>query len=367
MAKAKKKREKLDEARKAEKRDKAAKVSATAKAKAVKGGKGTKKREKAKAEDAKERIESRVNRINDNLIQHVVIVRQFTRTFPTSNVWVLRDGNDAMLVDAGYGDDQSVVTRQQFLETELPDLNIRYIAITHHHFDHSSGGRRLRESLKAETAINPLDEVLLHTPTESNEDLPDEREINERAAVWREEALNTPIDVPMPDGAVVRVGNLTVRAVHTPGHTAGHNCYWVEELGILFTGDNILGVGTSAIGPPPSGNMEQYLQSLLRMNELNAGLFAPGHGPVVTATAAKVKELLDHRAERDRQIIALIERGYDTDRQIRRAIYPEIQKGLLRASRGQIRSHIARLAGQGAVAVDEHAEEGKAWKVALTR
>ena len=127
------------------------------------------------------------------------------------------------------------------------------------------------------------------------------------------------------------------------------------------------GVGTSAIGPPPSGNMEQYLQSLLRVNELNAGLFAPGHGPVVTATAAKVKELLDHRAERDRQIIALIERGYDTDRQIRRAIYPEIQKGLLRASRGQIRSHIARLVGQGMVAVDEHAEDGKAWKVALTR
>ena len=364
MAKAKKKLEKA-EARKAAKREKASEVSVKAKAKAAKGSK--KKRAKAEAEDAKERIESRVNRINDNLLQHVVVVRQFTRTFPTSNVWVLRDGNDAMLIDAGYGDDQSVVTRQQFLEKELPDLNIRYIAITHHHFDHSSGGRRLRESLKAETAINPLDEVLLHTPSESNEDLPDEREINERAAVWREEALNTPIDVPMPDGAVVRVGNLTVRAVHTPGHTAGHNCYWVEELGILFTGDNILGVGTSAIGPPPSGNMEQYLQSLLRMNELNAGLFAPGHGPVVTATAAKVKELLDHRAERDRQIIALIERGYDTDRQIRRAIYPEIQKGLLRASRGQIRSHIARLVGQGAVAVDEHAEDGKAWRVALTR
>jgi glyoxylase-like metal-dependent hydrolase (beta-lactamase superfamily II) len=319
---------------------------------------------KPKAEDAEERVESRTNVIDDHLTQHVVVVRQFTRTFPTSNVWVLHDAGQAMLIDAGFGDDQCIGERQKFFEGDLANLDFKTIAITHHHYDHSSGGRRLRDILRADVAINPIDEVLLHTPSESNEDLPDEEEISKRAKVWHEEAMGTPIDVGMEDGDTVKVGGLTVRAVHTPGHTAGHNCYFVEETKTLFTGDNVLGVGTSAIGPPPRGDMQAYIDSLLRMGELQAELFAPGHGPTVTATADKVKELIDHRATRDKQIIELIDRGYETDRQIRRSIYPEIQKGLRRAASGQVRSHLARLVGQGVVTVEE---EGKVWKVALTK
>ena len=333
----------------------------------VKAGRRRRKRGKdaeRTGKETKETVTTRDNVISEQLIQHVVVVRQFTRTFPTSNVWVLHDGGEAALIDSGYGDDNSVNARLEYIEKELPELNFRYIAITHHHFDHSSGARKLREALKAETAINPIDEVLLHTPSESNEDLPDEDDIARRARVWHEEAMNAPIDVELSDGDEFKVGGLTVRAIHTPGHTAGHNCYWVPENGTLFTGDNVLGVGTSAIGPPPRGDMEQYLQSLLRMRELQSKLMAPGHGPVLTATADKVDELVDHRRTRDRQIIELIDHGYITDRQLFRGLYPEIQKGLRRAARGQIRSHLARLAGQGDLTVEEDERE---WTVALTR
>jgi glyoxylase-like metal-dependent hydrolase (beta-lactamase superfamily II) len=318
---------------------------------------------------AKETIESRVNVVNDHLTQHVVIVKMFSRTFPTSNVWVLKDGREAALLDAGYGDKQSIGERSKFFTSEMGHLDFKTIAMTHHHYDHSSGARQLRELLKAETALNPIDEVLLHTPpapSQGNEDLPDEEDLEERVAAWRAEALATPIDRPLSDGETFRVGGLTVRAVHTPGHTAGHNCYWVEDLRILFTGDNILGVGTSAIGPPPAGDMQQYLGSLLRMRELQASLFAPGHGPTVTATDAKVQELLDHRATRDRQIIDLIDKGYTTDLQIRRGLYPEIQKGLRRAAGGQIRAHLAKMVGQG-IAVVTPEDDGKVWRVALTK
>ena len=85
-----------------------------------------------------------------------------------------------------------------------------------------------------------------------------------------------------------------------------------------------------------------------------------------TATAAKVQELLDHRDVRDRQIIDIIDKGYDTDQQIRRALYPEIQKGLRRAAHGQVRSHIAKMVGQGIMQVDE-IDDGKTWKVSLTK
>jgi glyoxylase-like metal-dependent hydrolase (beta-lactamase superfamily II) len=322
-----------------------------------------------KKADAKETIESRVNVINDHLTQHVVVVKQFTRTFPTSNVWVLRDGREAALLDAGYGDKQSISERAKFFTGELSRLDFKVIAMTHHHYDHSSGARQLRELLKAETAINPVDEILLHTPpapSQGNEDLPDEEDLAERVEQWRAESLATPIDRPLADGETFKVGGLTVQAVHTPGHTAGHNCYWVEDLRILFTGDNILGVGTSAIGPPPAGDMKQYLDSLLRMRELQASLFAPGHGPTVAATDAKVQELLDHRATRDRQIIDLIDRGYTTDNQIRRALYPEIQKGLRRSAAGQVRSHLAKMVGQGIATVTQE-DDGKVWRVALTK
>lgn len=333
-------------------------------------GRGKAKARTAGADDSQPKVETFARPVNDNLLQHVVVVRQFSRTFPTSNVWLLHDGNEAALIDAGFGDDLSIEHRRKFFEGEGSNFKVGTIAFTHHHFDHTSGGRRLRDLLRADTAINPIDEALLHTPIDprvsGNDDLPDDKELQERAAVWREEALNTPIDVPLADGETFKVGGLTVRAVHTPGHTAGHNCYFVEETLTLFTGDNVLGVGSSAIGPPPHGDMQAYLDSLLRMRELQAQLFAPGHGPVVTATDAKIQELVDHRATRDRQIIDLIDHGYATDRQIRRALYPEIQKGLRRAAAGQVRAHLARMVGQGIVRVDE-TDEGKTWNVVLTK
>ncbi len=324
---------------------------------------------KAKAAEEAPSIETRVSEVNEHLLQHIVVVRQFTKTFPTSNVWLLHDGNEAALIDAGFGDDLCIDARRQFFEGDGSNFNVRTIAFTHHHADHTSGGRRLRELLRAETAINPLDEVLLHTPPETwegNEDLPDDPELADRVRQWTQEALDTPIDRPLSDGETFKVGGLTVRAVHTPGHTAGHNSYFVEETLTLFTGDNILGVGTSAIGPPPRGDMQLYLDSLLRMRDLQAKLFAPGHGPVVTATDAKVQELIDHRGTRDRQIIGLIEKGYLTDRQIRRGLYPEIQKGLRRAAAGQVRAHLARMVGQGIVTVEED-DANRLWRVALTK
>ncbi|MEX1022017.1 MAG: MBL fold metallo-hydrolase [Dehalococcoidia bacterium] len=316
-------------------------------------------------------VQTSARAIDEHLLQHVVVVRQFSKTFPTSNVWLLHDGNEAALIDSGFGDDLSIDTRRKFFEGDGSNFNVGTIAFTHHHFDHTSGGRRLRELLRAETAINPIDEALLHTPpaegaSTGNDDLPDDQDLAERAKVWRDEAFNTPIDRPLLDGDTFKVGGLTVRAVHTPGHTAGHNCYFVEETLTLFTGDNVLGVGTSAIGPPPHGDMQAYLDSLVRMRELQSRLFAPGHGPVVTATDAKVQELIDHRATRDRQIVDLIDKGYVTDRQIRRALYPEIQKGLRRAAAGQVRSHLARMVGQGIVTVAED-DGGKVWTVGLTK
>ena len=84
---------------------------------------------KAKKKQGGEKVETRTNVIDDHLTQHVVVVRQFTRTFPTSNVWVLHDGNEAALIDSGFGDDGSVNARLKYLQKDLSGLDFGHIAI----------------------------------------------------------------------------------------------------------------------------------------------------------------------------------------------------------------------------------------------
>ena len=62
--------------------------------------------------------------------------------------------------------------------------------------------------------------------------------------------------------------------MHTPGHTAGHLCVLLDEGNVLFAGDNVLGVGTAAIAPPPHGDMAEYIRSLRKMQALDATLAA---------------------------------------------------------------------------------------------
>ena len=82
------------------------------------------------------------------------------------------------------------------------------------------------------------------------------------------------------DGDSVRVGELALRAIHTPGHASNHLCYLLEGTGLMFSGDHIMQGSTVVIGPP-DGNMQQYLQSLGRLQREPITRIAPGHGLVI--------------------------------------------------------------------------------------
>jgi len=99
----------------------------------------------------------------------------------------------------------------------------------------------------------------------------------------------------MNDGDEFAVGDLTLRVVHTPGHTLGSVCIHIPQERALFTGDTALGLGTVAISPPPHGDMALYLESLDRLKTLDSALMLPGHGQEVHDVPAKLQELIDHR------------------------------------------------------------------------
>lgn len=279
----------------------------------------------------------------------------FPQPYPPNVFLIVGAGGEAALVDAGFSDDESFAARRDALAA-LGPLDVRYLILTHHHYDHSSGARRLQELTGAAVVTHRLEAPLLRQAAseEVPSDLeapPEQREARERMRAFREEAARVEPSVLAEDGQRLEVGGLTLRLVHTPGHTAGHLCVLLEDEGVLFAGDNVLGLGTTVVPPPPHGDMAQYVASLRKMQTLDARLLLPGHGPPVKEPRRKLQELIDHRRQREEQILALVREGRDTVKRLVRAIYPELDRRLLGMAESQVRSHLAKLEAEGRVAV----------------
>jgi ribonuclease/clavin/mitogillin len=280
----------------------------------------------------------------------------YTGPYPP-NVYLVADGGEGALIDAGFADERSLKARLDYL-AGLEGLRLTYIVLTHHHFDHSSGAHRLREATGAQVVAHRAEAPLLleagSADTPQDVDVPEEaREVREAIRRWREEAARAVPDRLLEDGDTLRVGAATVRVVHAPGHTAGHICLFLEEERVLFSGDNVLGVGTTAIAPPPHGDMARYVASLRKMQALDAALLCPGHGPIVREPNRKIQELIDHRRERDEQILGLVGEGKGDVGRIVRAVYPELDKRLVPMATGQILSHLHKLAAEGKVRLEQ--------------
>jgi glyoxylase-like metal-dependent hydrolase (beta-lactamase superfamily II) len=281
----------------------------------------------------------------------------FPQPYPP-NVWLIRDGGEAALIDAGFSDDESFNKRTEFLR-ELGVDRIKYIIITHHHYDHSSGGQRLREATGAQIVMHRDEEPLLLSPESETGDFEipeDQKEAREQAKKWRLEAAKAVPDVRVAHNDVLNVGSLRLRCVHAPGHTAGHLCIFLEDERVLFAGDNVLGVGTAAIGPPPNGDMAEYVRSLRKMQTLDAELLAPGHGPLVREPNRKIQELIDHRQQREEQIASLVAGGKRDTKSLVKAIYPELDKRLVFMATGQVLSHLHKLQSEGKLKLEGSGE-----------
>jgi ribonuclease/clavin/mitogillin len=282
---------------------------------------------------------------------HTVRVPMKSPGVYSPNVYLVVNQGQGIMIDSGFPNDDSFRERMDYLEG-LGDVKLAYIVLTHHHFDHASGARRLSEATGARIAMHPLEAQLLRESAERErpEDSPEER-------MLRREAAKVTVGLSLEDGDTLPVGSLRLRVVHTPGHSAGHICLLLEEERVLFSGDNVLGIGTTAIAPPPHGDMAQYLDSLRKMEELDAALICPGHGPIVRQPGRKIQELIDHRRERDEQVLLLISQGKDRLSVLVREVYPELSPHLERMARGQILSHLYKLQQEGKVVMRE--EEGE--------
>jgi len=118
---------------------------------------------------------------------------------------------------------------------------------------------------------------------------------------------------------------------------------------ILFSGDHVLGLGTAAMRPP-EGDMAQYIDSLSKLLDYDIQLICPGHGPPITAPRQKLEELIQHRLEREQQVLSRLQAERATVAKLVHDIYPELDSRLYQAAEGQVLAHLIKLEREGKVA-----------------
>ena len=141
---------------------------------------------------------------------------------------------------------------------------------------------------------------------------------------------------------------VTLIPVYTPGHASDHLCYFLVEEQALFTGDVIL-AGSTTVIPPADGDLTAYMTSLRRLQQLDVQRIYPAHGPVVEDGPAKIREYIEHRLLRERQILEVVGEGRATIPGIVEKIYAEVSPALHVAAAMSVESHLRALEKAGRV------------------
>ena len=240
-------------------------------------------------------------------------------TGPGTNTFLIGTGKRRILLDTGSGVPEYLDVLARAME-EGGCEGLQEIVLTHGHSDHIGG------VVAVDDRFGPLPVSKMSSPGGDSNDLPHLRSIE--------------------DGAVLRTEGATLRAVHTPGHAVDHLCFVLEEEGSLFSGDNVLGVGTTVISPE-SGSLRDYMNSLRRLEGERPAEIYPAHGPRVADGTAKVREYIAHREERDLQIVAAMREGATRIPDIVKIVYAAYPESLHAAAGHSVCCHLLKLEDEG--------------------
>jgi glyoxylase-like metal-dependent hydrolase (beta-lactamase superfamily II) len=152
----------------------------------------------------------------------------------------------------------------------------------------------------------------------------------------------------LSDGETISLGGATLRALHTPGHASDHLCYYLEEDGSLFAGDVVAGFGTVVISPP-DGSLTDYMSTLERLRALDVGKIYAGHGPVVEDGKAKLTEYIEHRRDRERQVVEAMQAGDTEIPAMVKRIYADVPEALHPMAERSVLAHLEMLEADGHV------------------
>jgi glyoxylase-like metal-dependent hydrolase (beta-lactamase superfamily II) len=201
-------------------------------------------------------------------------------TGPGTNSYLIGTGSHRILLDPGEGAEAYLPVLESALD-RAGCVGIQEIVVTHAHQDHIGGVASVLQR------FGPM-------------------KVSKKPWPGADEKFGVEIDA-IDDGALIRTENATLRAIHTPGHAPDHLSFMIDEERALISGDNILGVGTAVI-PLDTGDLLDYVNSLERVLAEAPGRIYPAHGPLIEDGPAKIREYIAHRNDREREILAALER-----------------------------------------------------------
>jgi glyoxylase-like metal-dependent hydrolase (beta-lactamase superfamily II) len=235
--------------------------------------------------------------------------------------WLL-PGRVPTLVDAGTG----LPGHLDALEQALDGARLAQVLVTHAHPDHMSGVPALVERFP--------DARVRKMPW------PD------RDGRWR------PAIEPIEDGQDVAAGDDVLRAVHTPGHAPDHLCFWHADSRTLFCGDLAIKGATVYVPASPGGDLVAYLASLDRVLALDPARLLPAHGPVIDEPGRVLRAYVEHRREREAQILEVLGEGGCTPEHLVRRVYRGLAPAAVKVARETVVAHLEKLEREGRVRRD---------------
>jgi glyoxylase-like metal-dependent hydrolase (beta-lactamase superfamily II) len=265
---------------------------------------------------------------------------------------------DVVVIDPGPRLD----SHRDALAGALEGCAVRAILVTHCHADHSPlAGWLAAESGAPTIAFGPHGDDEWDIGDDPAEDPADLGEGDAAAegtggAVVVEESTDrefVPDQRATTGDVVIEGAGWRFTALHTPGHTSNHSCFALDD-GVsrtLFTGDHVMGWSTTVVAPP-DGDMAAYLESLRVVAGRHDDMAIPTHGPPIPVPARFVAGLIEHRLERERQVLASVRGGTTDVVAMVEVLYADVRRELHKPARRSVLAHLVKLIADDLVAVD---------------
>jgi glyoxylase-like metal-dependent hydrolase (beta-lactamase superfamily II) len=280
------------------------------------------------------------------LIRRVVAHNPSAFTYKGTGTYIIGEG-DVAVIDPGPLLNEHVEALLRALEGET----VSHILITHTHSDHSPAAKPLKALTGARTfAFGPHGSGQKQAPDGD-------------VQVEEDGDMDFVPDVELRHGDIIEGDGWTVECVYTPGHTSNHMCFALREEKALFTGDHVMGWSTSIVSPP-DGNMEDYMASLRLLLTRDDEIYWPTHGPAITDPKPFVRSFIEHREDRERQIMEQLAAGRTRIQDMVPIMYAAVDKRLYPAAARSVLAHMEHLVARGAVRTEGRPTLGSEFRLA---
>lgn len=198
-------------------------------------------------------------------------IKVFETNMIGENCYIVSDGKYGCIIDCGAFEEGTWTRIRQYIESE--NIELTHALQTHAHFDHVYGLGFVKRDYGITPMIHSMElNVYNNVPAmASGFGLP-------------QPSLPLPsIEKYLSDGDIINVGELSIEVIHTPGHTPGGVCFYIEKENVLFSGDTLFqgSIGrTDFPGGSQSMEIESIRERLFTLPE-NTTVY-PGHGPQTT-------------------------------------------------------------------------------------